>query len=114
MPLTARGPAERHYVAWAERAASSWKSLSCNQGTMMIRFLLSDSRTDSPHEHAHVRLTCARFSLLSLALVALASLAACGSTATNTSTRPAATNTPSFANVAPGTVLYQSDWSKGL
>jgi hypothetical protein len=81
---------------------------------MMIRFLLTDSCTDSPHEHAHVRLTCARFSLLSLALAALASLAACGSTATNTSTRPAATNTPSFANVAPGTVLFQSDWSKGL
>src|SRR5262245_10823589 len=79
---------------------------------MMIRFLLTDSRTGSPH--THVRLASARFTLLSLVLAALASLAACGSAAANTPTAPAATNTPSFATVAPGTVLFQSDWSKGL
>jgi hypothetical protein len=80
----------------------------------MIRFLLTDSHTDSPHADARMRLRFARFSLLSLLLAALASLAACGSTAASVPTAPVATNTPSFANVAPGTVLFQSDWSKGL
>src|SRR5262245_32745822 len=79
---------------------------------MMIRFLLTDSHNDA-ERHSPVRfLSLALFLILLVA--ALASLAACGSTAAAIPTAPAATNTPAFDNVAPGTVLFQSDWSKGL
>jgi hypothetical protein len=45
-------------------------------------------------------------------LTALVSLAACGSSA---SVAPTATRTPiAWATAAPGTVLFASDWSKGL
>ena len=74
----------------------------------MIRFLLTDSHNDAR------RCAPVRFLPLVLLLASVASLAACGSTAANIPTAPAATNTPAFANVAPGTVLFQSDWSKGL
>jgi hypothetical protein len=75
---------------------------------MMIRFLMTDSHNDAG------RRTLVRFLPLVSLLAAMASLAACGSTAATTPTAPAATNTPTFSNVAPGTVLFQSDWSKGL
>ncbi len=77
----------------------------------MIRFLLTDSCTDT---HTNARRSLPPLLPLLLLLAALASLAACGSTAASVPTAPAATNTPAFANVTPGTVLFQSDWSKGL
>jgi len=51
--------------------------------------------------------------LLSLLVAVLASLTACGSTLVAT---PTATPIPTatFPTVPAGTVLFQSDWSKGL
>ena len=69
----------------------------------MIRFLVTDSH------NAVGRRSPMRFLPLVLLVAALASLAACGSTAASIPTAPAATNTPTFANVAPGTVLFQSE-----
>jgi hypothetical protein len=78
------------------------------QGTMMIRSLLTDS-----HKNARWR-SLLRFLPLVLLIAALASLAACGSTAAIVPTATSAPTGPTATPVPAGTVLFQSDWSKGL
>ena len=74
----------------------------------MIRSLLTDS-----HKDAWSR-SLVRFLPLVLLIAALASLAACGATAVSVPTATGAPTGPTATPVPAGTVLFQSDWSKGL
>jgi hypothetical protein len=56
----------------------------------------------------------ARFPILAVVMLALACLTACGTTLAAAST-PTPTATPAnWTTAAPGAVLFQADWSKGL
>jgi hypothetical protein len=55
-----------------------------------------------------------RFLPLVFLVAALSSLAACGSTAAGVPTATSAPSGPTATTVPAGTILFQSDWSKGL
>jgi hypothetical protein len=95
-------------LAWADRAALLVERPFLIQGTTMIRSLLIDSHKDA------WRRSLVRFLPLVLLIAALASLAACGSTVANVPTATSAPTGPTATSVPAGTVLFQSDWSKGL
>jgi hypothetical protein len=123
LDLTGRSGAR--LAGWADRAALfvMWPFI---QGTAMIRFPLTDSPTDtldtrmlSRRDSRARRLARSLLqSLLISSLVAtLASLVACGSSAASVATAtlvPTAPSGPTATAVPAGTVLFQSDWSKGL
>lgn len=52
--------------------------------------------------------------LVATLIASLASLAACGSTAAHTPTQTSAPSGPTATAIPAGTVLFTSDWSKGL
>ena len=82
----------------------------------MIRSLLTTSHIDTYADKR--RGDIPRFMPLSLLIAtligSLASLAACGSTAANTPTQTSAPSRPTATAVSAGTILFTSDWSKGL
>jgi hypothetical protein len=56
----------------------------------------------------------ARFPFLGVVMLALASLTACGTTLAGASTPTPSATPANWTTAAPGTVLFQADWSKGL
>jgi hypothetical protein len=68
-------------------------------------------RSELSHPHLRWR---GRILLMSLIAALLAGLSACGSTAASVPTATSAPRGPTATPVPAGTVLFQSDWSKGL